>query len=248
MLKKFLLLIALGLPLTAHAEIVGLSTPQGAERFRRSASDPETLRLFSFVETEFHRRLCGPTSVAIALNSLGIHDPTPAPMFPYHLLTQETVFTPENLKVKSYQKVMEEGLTLDELRLFAEHLGVKAEAIHASADVPKDTLRDKIRSALVTPGIRVIVNYARKALQQQTPDESGDGGHISPIAAYDAPSDSFLVMDVARYKPYGPVWITFDDFLRAMELVDKASTLPRGILIVSRPAEAATGAAKADKP
>jgi hypothetical protein len=44
----------------------------------------------------------------------------------------------------------------------------------------------------------VIVNYLRKAIGQEK------GGHISPLAAYDAETDRFLILDVSRYK-YPPV-------------------------------------------
>ena len=44
------------------------------------------------------------------------------------------------------------------------------------------------------------MNYLRKAIGQER------GGHISPLAAYDAKSDRFLILDVARYK-YPPVWV-----------------------------------------
>jgi hypothetical protein len=56
------------------------------------------------------------------MNSLGVNDPTPPSLFPYHLVTQETVFTPANLAVKSYEEVDKSGLTLDQLAQFARNL------------------------------------------------------------------------------------------------------------------------------
>ena len=62
----------------------------------------------------------------------------------------------------------------------------------------------------------MIVNYLRKAIGQQT------GGHISPLAAYDAKVDRFLILDVARYK-YPPVWVKTSDLFDAMNTTDAAN-------------------------
>jgi hypothetical protein len=59
------------------------------------------------------------------------------------------------------------------------------------------------------------------------------GGHISPLAAYDAKSDRFLVLDVARYK-YPPVWVRTADLFGAMNTVDKDNNgKTRGFVLVS---------------
>ena len=75
---------------------------------------------------------------------------------------------------------------------------------------------------------RSLLNYSRKAVGQD-----GDG-HISPLAAYDADSDSFLVLDVARYK-YPPVWISFEQLFAAMQGIDSDSGRSRGVLILWNP-------------
>ena len=225
MVKILSLLILLALPWVARAEIVYLPTQPGAERFRRAAAEPAPLALFGYTETEERLTFCGPTSLAIALNSLGVSDPTPAAMYPFHLLTQDTVFTPENQAVKTYAKVEQDGLTLDELAKFAANMRAKTEVIHA-ADLPADALRERLRTALAARATRVVVNYSRIPL-----DQNGDG-HFSPLAAYDAATNSFLVLDVARYK-YPPAWISFDQLREAMLRVDSSSGLSRGALILS---------------
>jgi hypothetical protein len=89
----------------AHADPLYLPTPMGTERFARSAVNSSVLKVFAYAETESRQTFCGPTSLAIVLNSLGLSDPTPPSLFPYHLVTQDTVFTPANLLVKSYDEV-----------------------------------------------------------------------------------------------------------------------------------------------
>ena len=77
------------------------------------------------------------------------------------------------------------------------------------------------------PGHFVIVNYLRKALGQEV------GGHISPLAAYDAKSDRFLLLDVARYK-YPPVWVKTSDIFDAMNTSDAANDgKSRGYVLVT---------------
>jgi hypothetical protein len=144
-------------------------------------------------------------------------------MFPYHLVTQESVFTPDNQAVKAYPAVEHSGLTLDQLSKFVANMDASISVIHAA------DMRDKLREALSTPATRVIVNFSRIPLGQQ-----GDG-HFSPLAAYDAESDSFLVLDVARYK-YPPAWVSFNELETAMLRVDPDSGLSRGALIVANPA------------
>lgn len=229
MVKAFILLFIVAMFATspvARADIVYLPTDQGAERFHRADAGTAALSLLSYFETEERQTFCGPTSLAIALDSMGIAAPTPPAFFPYHLLTQDTVFTPQNLAVKSYASVEASGLTLDELGKFAANLGVATDVIHAT-DLAPDALRSRLRAALNDVDKRVIVNYSRVALGQE------GGGHISPLAAYDAESDSFLVLDVARYK-YTPAWVSYDLLLAGMRLVDPDSRLSRGALIVSK--------------
>ncbi len=217
-----LLLVAAG----ARADVVLLTSAAGAQRFQRTVTLPDTFALLAYIETEQRLSFCGPASLAAVFNSLGVHDPSPVQLSPYHLLTQDSLFLiPENQATKRYGNVEAEGLTLDELARFATNMGATAVAVHA-ADTTIDALRDKLRSALSTAGTRVIVNYSRKPLNQD-----GDG-HISPLAAYDAQTDSFLVLDVARYK-YPPQWITFDLLYQAMRTTDTSAGKSRGALILS---------------
>jgi len=73
----------------------------------------------------------------------------------------------------------------------------------------------------------VIVNYLRKAIGQER------GGHISPLAAYDAKADRFLILDVARYK-YPPVWVKTSEIFDAMNTTDSDNdNKTRGYVLVS---------------
>ena len=53
------------------------------------------------------------------------------------------------------------------------------------------------------------------------------GGHMSPIAAYDASTDTALVLDVARYR-YPPSWISLATLFASMATTDADAQASRG--------------------
>lgn len=94
------------------------------------------------------------------------------------------------------------------------------EVTHQEVDPSKMTLskmRYDLKAALIDPDARVMINYDRKGLNQV------GGGHYSPLGAYHPPTDSFLVMDVAKYK-YPPVWVGADTLFDAMATTDNCGS------------------------
>jgi Phytochelatin synthase. len=86
-------------------------------------------------------------------------------------------------------------------------------------------LRARIARNMATPGDYLIVNYARATLGQD------GGGHISPIAAYDATADRVLILDTARYR-YPPTWVPLPLLWEAMRTTDPETGLARGLVEV----------------
>lgn len=225
-LYRLLAVLVLFLPLAVRSEVIALDSAEGAARFQRVADTRSALSLLSNLETEIYLTFCGPASLATALNSLGVRDPSPAAFFPYRRLTQESLFTEQNLRIKPFAAVQSSGLTLEQLAAFASNLGVETQSLHAE-NLELVGLREKLLMALREPSTRVLVNYSRIPLGQE-----GDG-HISPLAAYDEASDSVLVLDVARYK-YSPVWIPIGSLVAAMQRVDPDAGRSRGLLFLKR--------------
>jgi hypothetical protein len=93
--------------------------------------------------------------------------------------------------------LLKEGMTLDQFAALAAVQGVFVDVHHADAS-SVEQFRRLASAALARSKHHVVVNYRRTEIGQ------GKGGHISPLAAYDAHSDRFLVLDVARYR-YAPV-------------------------------------------
>jgi len=124
-----------------------------------------------------------------------------------------------------------QGMTLDQLGGLLSLHPLTIE-VHHAADGGLDAFRTTARDYLAAKDHFVIVNYLRKAIGQQT------GGHISPLAAYDAKVDRFLILDVARYK-YPPVWVTASDLFDAMNTTDASNdNKTRGYVLISKSATA----------
>ena len=229
MIHKFLVATAATWLLASPAkaeDLVYLTDPAGETLFMDSELHADYFPLASYLESEQVLTFCGPATIAAVMNSLGVPRPSPQRLFPWTLFTQDTVFTPENQKVKPYAMVEHEGLVLPQLAQFFENLGVKAEFKHAD-EFDDAWLRQTVQEVLADPDKRLVANYSRKPIGQK-----GDG-HISPIAAYDQDTDKVLVLDVAKYK-YPPVWLTIAEMHQAMMAIDPDANKPRGVVVVSK--------------
>jgi hypothetical protein len=163
----------------------------------------------------------------MVLNALGVPAPTTPEFDPYKTFTQDNVFTPATEKVLPQETLRRMGMTLDQIGDFLGTYEVRAEVQHA-AESSLEEFRSLAREYLGSPGRHVIVNYLRKSIGQEK------GGHISPLAAYDADTDRFLLLDVARYK-YPPVWISAAELFSAMNTADSDNqNRTRGFVLVSR--------------
>ena len=118
-------------------------------------------------------------------------------------------------------------MTLDQIGALLATQPVKVE-VHHAADSNLDAFRKVARDYLGAEGRFVIVNYLRKAIGQEK------GGHISPLAAYDAETDRFLILDVSRYK-YPPVWVMASQLFDAMNTTDSDNqNKTRGFVLVMK--------------
>lgn len=213
--------------------LVYLDTPQGAERLLAAPLRSQFFAVQPYVESQQNLAFCGPASMAAVLNSMGIPRPPVDALVPYRFFTQDNIFTPATEQIKSRSQVAKRGMTLGEFTDFIAQLGVKARLFRADR-MDLGRLRAQVRETLANPDERIVVNYSRKPLGQI------GTGHISPLAAYDAASDSVLLLDVAKFK-YPPVWIPLADLWEAMRTTDPDSGLSRGVVVVDKLPETAKG-------
>jgi Phytochelatin synthase len=225
------LLISLLLAGTASAylplppNMIALDSPQGQSLLFEAKAKTAYWPVSANYETQENQAFCGIASLVIVLNSLGIQAPQPAGFAPYRFFTQDDLFPPGGTTILQADWIEHHGLTLDQLGQIATHFGLNVQLVHATPDGLAQ-FRTQASQALGTPGQYVIVNFKRAAMKQE------GYGHISPLAAYDAKTDSFLIMDVARYK-YPPAWVSTRDLYAALNTIDAGNNnLTRGYLIL----------------
>jgi hypothetical protein len=212
--------------LPVPAGLVALTQPAGQERLLHAVARQSFWPLSAQFETQKNQAYCSVATSVMVLNALNIPRPSSSlyPDFPY--FTQDDFFRSVDPRVATAAQVAGNGMTLDQLGAVLGQFPVTVQKIHAS-DLTVDQFRDTIRSVVGQDGRFVLLNFKRS-----TVGEVG-GGHWSPIAAYDAASDSALVLDVARYK-YPPVWVPVTKLYQGAVAVDSDSGLSRGLLIVGK--------------
>jgi hypothetical protein len=206
--------------------LTGFSTHDGEAYFGESDAREAYFPLASNFLTQKTQAYCGVASIVMILNALGLPAPVVPEYAPYRTFTQDNLLTLQTDAVLPRETLARQGMTLDQIGGILGTQPVKAEVHHAS-ESSVDEFRKLASAYLREPGHFVIVNYLRKAMGEET------GGHISPLAAYDAKADRFLILDVARYK-YPPVWVKTADMFGAMNTPDAVNdNKTRGFILVT---------------
>lgn len=173
------------------------------------------------------KRYCGIASAVMVLNALNIPRPCVWTGSISTLFTQDNFFSEAVCQRIDKPVVDEKGVSLAELSQAIEAWGVHVDTIYSDS-LSIESFRELLKCNLVKTDRFIIANYYRNLIQKE------NGGHISPIAAYDQKSDSVLVMDVFRCRNTG-TWVDLVQFFAAMQTIDSDSGLPRGLIIVQRP-------------
>ena len=233
------------------AMLVEWSSGESVERLSRSSHKADFFPLSNHFISQDNSIFCGPVSSAIVLNALRLGKQGELPKDRSSIAEDEMAwlwqdadpfygkYTPNNVlteRTKTRLEVLgkpilidgeakrDYGLQLHQLAqvLRSHGLEVVTRVVDPGADA--SAIRREIVANLAAGEDFVLVNYARKALGQP------GGGHISPLGAYDAPSDSFLVMDVNPNRaPW--VWVGADALIAAMRTFDTVEN--RGYLLIS---------------
>ena len=208
----------------AEPHVTYWDTPEGRTIRARMATDADYWQLIPNFAVQNTQSYCSVASAITVLNSMSIQKPTDPTYAPYSYFTQANFFTPEVIEIISPQTVLAMGMTREEMALTLTRQGVKAHSI-AGDTFTDESLRDLLKSALGDDGQFVLANYFRASLGQV------GGGHWSALAAYDAASDSVLILDVAKYK-YPPAWVGISTLREAIATIDTTSNKSRGLVIV----------------
>lgn len=213
-------------PLPVPPNLVALTQPEGQTRLMSAADKQSYWPLAQYFETQKNEAYCSVASSVMALNALGIRRPesTQYPDFPY--FSQQDFFRSVDPQVATAAQVSREGMTLDQLSAVLSGFPVDVQKYHAG-DLTLGQFRDLIRRTTAQSDRFALVNFHRVEIGEE------GGGHWSPVAAFDAASDSALVLDVARYK-YPAVWVPLAQLYAGSQAVDNVSGLSRGIVVVSK--------------
>lgn len=217
---------AQALPLPEH--LISLDSDAGATLLFASEARVDYLPLTRFFVTQDNLAYCGVATMVMVLNALNVEAPAAAEYPSFNFFTQHNVFdNARSRAVVSPEVVMRQGMTLDELGGLLSSYSLAVQVYHAEHSRLEE-FRAMAIANLEQPNNYILVNYLRSSLGQER------GGHISPLAAYDAESDRFLILDVSRYK-YPPIWVTTTDLWNAMNTIDSTSNQTRGFVVVGAP-------------
>jgi hypothetical protein len=209
------------------ADLVALPSEQGEALLFGAEARSDFAPLSAQFVTQVNPAFCGPATIAMVLNALELPRPPSDATLGLGLFDQDNVFSAAAEAAKPRAEVLRGGMTLDDLGAFLGSYGLDVAVTHAG-DSSLDTFRDTAVAGLNDRDRFVLVNYLRSAIGQEK------GGHISPLAAYDADTDRFLVLDVSRYK-YPPIWVEAKALYGTMDTPDADNGgRSRGFVVVGR--------------
>lgn len=226
MLKTLFFLFVPIFAFSSEKTWVAWDSTEGQHRFESCSLTPIFWKLTRFYESQTNLTYCGIASAVIALNALGVHPPKSKHLGEFTLFTQEEFFTPQVLSVIQQEQVDTFGVSLLDLTKILQTFLLKVQSYEAIGR-EHHVMRSILQAALTQPNQCILASYSRPALEQI------GQAHWSPVAAYDATSDSFLVLDVARFK-YPPVWIAASALFNAMQTTTPKGK-SRGFIIIETP-------------
>ncbi len=215
-------------PATITGSYVLLTSEEGRKRINRSAHRVDYNSLMATFTTQERQTLCSVATGVSILNALPIERPVDPKYKPYAFFTQANYFNDRVEAIVDRPTTLRIGQTLEQAaKVMAVH-GAKTRHYHA-ADSSAAEFRRIAKRNMAEKNNFIAINYRRNYVGQPP------GAHFSPLGAYDEATDSFLILDVARYK-FPPVWVPAEDLFRAMNTMDSDSGKTRGFIVVSAPA------------
>jgi len=234
----------------ADQSLVAFASDEGVARLSHANAKADFPALANQFEAQSNIFFCGPTSAAIVLNAVrgrsadlprdrGRLSPDDLrnlrsdanPVAPRY--TQDNVISKGE---KTRAQVLGEPVVVNgkpvrdfgyQLRQFDQMLranGLVTRVVVVDDNKPEAEVRADLIANLARADDYAIVNYRREAVGQP------GGGHISPLGAYDAQSDSFLVLDV-NPAAAAWVWMPAATLIKGMRTFDTVEN--RGYVLVS---------------
>lgn len=234
----------------AEQGIVAFASDAGMARLARSTAKADFPELANQYEAQSNSIFCGPTTAAIVLNALRLGGPG-LPRDGRRLRPQDLQYipkdfdpvipryTPDNVTDKgpktraeilgepmtvNGKRVRDFGMQVRQLDALFRANGLHTRLVIVDDRKPEAEIRADLIENLKHRGDYVVVSYRRRDAGQP------GGGHISPLAAYDDESDSFLILDV-NPDVSGWVWMPTANLVRGMRTFDTVEN--RGYILVA---------------
>ena len=212
---------------------------QGKYNFENSNYKKAFFLLSPHYAPQKHIHTCGVASAVVILNAIYANNKKKRPIFlegSYYskieniiygnfIWTEDNFHNQKTEKIISKDIISEVGLTLDQLESLLKVHGLKAQAYHVDSVTKNDInlFRNLVKSITLYPNKYMLINYNRNIHSEI------DGGHTSPIAAYNELNDSILVLDVWSANSSW-LWISLEDLYKSMNTKD--CDLNRGYILV----------------
>ena len=211
-------------------DLIAFGSPEGRAMLSSAlaAGDAEAFfPLVSHLHTQSEPAWCGFGTLVTVLNALEI-DPGRVWKGPWRFFGEELLVC-----CKSLELAAADGLSLAEVACLAQCNGASMLLQHAHAGGLPAFRQALLASVRAPAGPFMVANYDREAMGQT------GTGHFSPLAAWHAPTDHLLVLDVARFK-YPPHWVRVEQLWAAMCVQDPDTLQPRGYLVIDKAAQPET--------
>jgi len=226
---------------------VAFASREGKKLFKSALENNGLKSFYNLIEqhhTQTEPAFCGVSTLVLVLNALAV-DPGQQWKGPWRWY-EETML---NCCI-DMEDIKQSGITLTDFQCLAFCQGLSVELQHCDETSSLKEFRRVVERAcveeqqlddqVVGEGVEeedngdddkkflkcLVVSYNRKVLKQT------GAGHFSPLAAYDAASDSVLILDTARFK-YGAHWTKLPLIYEAMKPIDPDTGKSRGYALLS---------------
>ncbi|MBS2026198.1 MAG: phytochelatin synthase family protein [Deltaproteobacteria bacterium] len=206
--------------------LIPLASDEGQKLLVESTARRAYFPLASQFLTQRSTSFCGVASSVMVLNALPLEAPVAQQWAPFRAFTEDNIFNDETRKTLTPDFVAKGGLTIEQLTFLLSSNHVDAKATHADTST-LEQFRAQASQALAEPDRYVLVDFLRGKLGQDF------GAHWSPLGAYNAAADRFLVLDVARFR-YPPYWAKAEDLFAAMNTFDQDAGATRGWVVAAK--------------
>ena len=206
--------------------LVAFSSERGRGYFAEAMASGHMLPYFPLIEqfvTQEEPTFCGLGTLTMVMNALRIdprrrwHDESG----PGWRWWSDEMF-PTSCS-GSLDRIRAAGITMDEFATLASANGA-AVTMRRPTDAGESL--ESFRAAIVDAASTDRATFTVASFDRASLGQTG-GGHFSPIGGYHAPSDSALVLDVARFK-YPPYWVALPQLWQAALVPDELTGHARG--------------------